>query len=221
MHSTKQRAGECAKEDVKSNGISNQSEDVLVRRARCGDKQAFEELVGRARESCLSVATGILRNRDEAQDEVQNAFWKAYTHIGIFSQQSSFSTWVARIAINHCLMHCRRERRVRFVSYDALTPDGASYASHQPVDTRTPEGGFGSAEVAEVVRRELRCIPASLRAPLELRHLHDLSIDEIAGRLGISVSATKSRLHRAQGYLRERVLRHCGGRGVGTLTRTA
>src|SRR4051794_9654128 len=82
--------------------VQELSEDSLVQRAQKGDDAAFEELMSRTHSLCLSIATGILRNHDDAADEVQSAFWKAYTHITLFSQQARFSTWVVRILINLC-----------------------------------------------------------------------------------------------------------------------
>jgi RNA polymerase sigma-70 factor (ECF subfamily) len=194
-------------------------EDLLVDMAQQGDERAFRELIGRARDGCIRLATAILHNTEDAQDEVQNAFWKAYTHIRWFGRQSKFSTWLARIVINHCLMRHRRMRRMRFVPYDAVTPEGDAYIAHHPIERRTPEQSWGRAELDIVVQIELHRIPPLLRFPLELRYLQDLPLEDVARRLGISIPATKSRLHRAQGYLRERMARHCGVRGVGTLTR--
>lgn len=206
--------------ESKSN-LAAQPEDILVRMAQEGDEHAFRELIGRAHDGCLRLAIAILRNHEDAQDEVQTAFWKAYSHIRWFGQQSKFSTWLARIVINHCLMKHRRMRRVRFVPYDSVNPEGDAYVAHHAVETFTPEQSVGKSELSEVLRFELHRIPPLLRFPLELRYLQDLPLEDVASRLGISIPATKSRLHRAQGYLRQRMLRHCGVRGVGTLTRVA
>ena len=196
-------------------------EDKLVRSAQQGNQQAFEELMIRSWDICLRVALCILNNREDALDEVQDAFWKAYTHIGGFNRQSKFSTWVARIVINHCLMRLRQRRRLRLVSSEAVNSDGEEYIAHEAVDSETPERLLGGAELSNVVLLEVRRIPALLRLPLELRYIHNLPLEEVARRLSITVPAAKSRLHRAQGYLRTRMLRHCGSRGAGTLTRVA
>jgi len=194
-------------------------EAELVQLAQRGDHAAFEELTNRAREGCVRMATAILRNRDDAEEEVQNAFWKAYTHLALFSLQSTFSTWVTRIVINHCIMRYRRMQRLRFVPYEKTGSDGKWYAAYEPKEEETPEFGVGRDQLTNLIREELRLIPALLRVPLQLRFFEDQSIDEMAATLGISIAATKSRLHRAQGYLRDRMLRHCGQRGAGTLTR--
>jgi RNA polymerase sigma-70 factor (ECF subfamily) len=172
---------------------------------------------GRTRGVCVRVAMSILRNRDDAEDEVQNAVLKAYTHLSLFNHQSAFSTWIIRIVINHCFMRCRRRRRVRFVSYEITGPDGGWYAIHEPVETETPEGLLGRMQLNQMLRSELRGIPPFLRTPLEMRYLQDRSLEDVASALGISVAAAKSRLHRAQGYLTDRMLPHSGSRGAATL----
>lgn len=196
-------------------------EAQLVELAQQGDEGAFQELLRQVRESCLNIATSILHNREDAQDEVQNAFWKAYTHLRTFGQESTFSTWVTRIVINHCLMRYRRARRLPFVSYDSVGPEGEAYFVHEPTDPDTPEQGVGLSEIRGVLRQELARIPILLRIPLEMRYISELPLDVMADRLGITVAATKSRLHRAQSYLKNRMLRHCGRRGAGTLVRVA
>lgn len=197
------------------------NESRLVVLAQQGDHRAFQELLRPVRESCLSIAASILHNREDAQDEVQNAFWKAYTKLQSFGRESTFSTWVTRIVINHCLMRYRRSRRVRFVSYESAGHEGQAYVTHEPTDPQTPEQGVGLSELHDVLRQELARIPIFLRIPLEMRYVSELPLEVMADRLGITVAATKSRLHRAQSYLKDRMLRHCGKRGAGTLVRVA
>jgi RNA polymerase sigma-70 factor (ECF subfamily) len=197
------------------------TEARLVDLAQQGDDGAFQELLRQVRESCLGIAASILHNREDAQDEVQNAFWKAYTHLKTFGRESTFSTWVTRIVINHCLMRYRRSRRVRFVSYESVGQEGEAYFIHEPPDPYTPEQGLGLSELHDVLRHELAHIPILLRIPLEMRYVSELPLEVMADRLGITVAATKSRLHRAQCYLKDRMLRHCGKRGAGTLVRAA
>jgi RNA polymerase sigma-70 factor, ECF subfamily len=199
--------------------VKDLPEGILVRLAQQGNEAAFQELTSRSREGYVRTAMKILRNRDDAEDEVQNALWKAYTHLSLFSHQSTFSTWVIRIVINHCLMRYRRAQRVHFVSYEAIGSEGEWYAAHEPVHIETPEHLLGREELRAVLRNELHRVPSFLRAPLEMRYLQDRSLEEVAGILGISVAAAKSRLHRGQGYLKDRMLHHCGKRGAATLMR--
>lgn len=196
-------------------------EKDLVALAKAGNIEAFQELVARSRHCCLRMATAILRSRDDAEDEVQSAFWKAYNHLALFHGQSTFSTWVTRIVINHCLMRYRRSRRVQFVSYDSLSAEGDWYMAFEPTSKGSPEDALGDTEVQTVLQFELKRIPILLRVPVELYHIRGMSLDEVAAQLGISVAATKSRLHRGLEYLRTRMMRHCGRRGLASLSRTA
>ena len=193
----------------------------LVELAQQGDEGAFQELLRQVRESCLNIASSILHNREDAQDEVQNAFWKAYTHLRSFNHESTFSTWVKRIVINRCLMRYRRARRLPFVSYESVGPEGETYFAHEPTDHDTPEQDLGFKEIHGVLRQELARLPIILRRPLEMRYISELPLDVMADRLGITIPATKSRLHRAQLYLKKSMLRHYGRRGAGTLVRVA
>jgi len=92
------------------------SDDDLVNMCRGGDQAAFDELMKRYRTPALKVAVSIVRDKEDAEDEVQNAFWKAYEHIGQFHQDAKFSTWLTRIVVNQCLMRLRRARRANLPS---------------------------------------------------------------------------------------------------------
>jgi RNA polymerase sigma-70 factor (ECF subfamily) len=218
MHCVEQAAGEGGRTGP---DLTTYPEKDLVALAKSGDDEAFQELLGRSRYSCLRIAAAILRTHEDAEDEVQNAFLKAYKYLPLFNGQSTFSTWVTRIVINHCLMRYRRSKRIQFLPYDALSAEGDWYIAFEPTSGDSPEDELGDAEVRTLLRFELSRIPFLLRAPIELCHVQGLSLSQVASQLGISVAATKSRLHRGQEYLRARMLQHCGNRGLGTLTRVA
>ena len=195
--------------------LSSAPEAELIRRARLRDEEAFRELFLRARESCMGLAMSILRDREDASDEIQNALLSAYTHLPSFSGNAKFSSWLARIVINRCKIRFRQRCRSR--AYEIVGEEGNVYCPHEPRDTQTPEGYLGAFEVRRLVSAELQLIPRPFRRALELRYIHGLSPNEVARQLKLSVPATKSRLHRTQKFLRTRMIRHCGVRG-GTLT---
>lgn len=198
-----------------------QREDILIRLAREGDENAYKELMRRSWEICMHAAVCSLGNREDALDEVQNAFWKAYSHLHTFNQQAKFSTWVARIVMNQCLMRIREKKRIHLVPQTAFDSSGEEYIIHEAIATETPEDLVGDIELRALVRYELNRIPILLRVPLELRYIRGMELEEVAGCLKITVAAAKSRLHRGHRYLRDRMLKHCGTRGMGTLTRAA
>lgn len=189
------------------------SDADLVESARLGDKQAFGELVERHHHWCVGLASGILRDRGDAEDEAQNAYWNAFQHLDQYQGDAEFSTWLARIVVNQCLMFIRTRRRARFLHLDAGIPGYTSGSIDLPSWRLDPEGEFSSRQLRDVLQREIRRIPALLRNVVLLRDVEELPIGEVADRLGISVSAAKSRLLRARIELRQRVLKHCGPSG--------
>jgi RNA polymerase sigma-70 factor (ECF subfamily) len=200
----------------KARGIEmfvNQDDDCsdidLVDQAREGDKQAFGELIKRHHHRCVSLASCILQDRGEAEDEAQNAYWKAFEHLDQFQGDADFSIWLSRIVVNQCLMFMRAKRRTRFLYLDAGIAGFPGASIELPSWRPDPEGEVGSRQVKEVLNREIRCMPALLRNVLLLRDVEELPIAEVANRLGITIPAAKSRLLRARQELRQRLLRHC------------
>lgn len=202
-----------------TNRIGEQTDEVLVNDARAGDGRAFEELIKRHWSTCLKRATLMLRNRSDAEDEVQNAFWKALQRLDQFRGEGSFAAWLNRIVENQCLMRIREHQNARFVYLDESTDSNVRVELvSQKAD---PEDTLGLNEVLVVLRREIQRMPPLLRNVMLLRDLDQLPMPDVANRLGLSVPAAKSRLMRARAELRSRVTKHCGKKGAGTLTQVA
>ena len=194
------------------------NDDELVLEAQRGRHDAFELLMNRNFSSSFKLALSILRDRQEAEDEVQNAYWKAFQHIGQFQRDSKFSTWMTRIVVNQCLMRLRQTRRAKFLYLDDSLI-GEERGTFELVDrTDSPETTLGGKELSELLRKEISRIPPLLRNVFVLRDVNELSMAEVAERLGISVAAAKSRLLRARLELRQRLEKHCGRLGHATLT---
>jgi RNA polymerase sigma-70 factor (ECF subfamily) len=189
----------------------------LVRLAKMRNSSAFEELVKRTSDVCLRVASCILKSREDAHDELQNAFWIAYSKMELFTYQSKFSTWLVRIVINCCYMRLRIIQRTPILASHVLTDDGEWY-SCEAVTRETPESNMGRREVHQHLRRELHSIPPLLRIPIEMHYIDELPVKEVASELGLTVAAAKSRLHRGHVYLRDRMLKHAALRGPGSST---
>ncbi len=189
----------------------------LVKMAQAGDDTAFTELLARHRASCMKLALSILRNREDAEDEVQSALWKAYQHIGGFQQDARFSTWLTRIVVNQCLMRIRKNKRARMFHIDDVQI-GDEIGTLELADSRgTPEGAVGQSEVNGVIETEIRRIPPLLRNVFMLREVQQLPMAVVAEQLGITVAAAKSRLLRARKELKTRMERHTGRLGPATL----
>ncbi|MDQ6676582.1 MAG: sigma-70 family RNA polymerase sigma factor [Acidobacteriota bacterium] len=204
--------------NVGTQDIILHTDEELVRLSQQGRQDAFAELIRRNTSPAFKLAVSILKERQEAEDEVQNAFWKAYQHIGQFQLDSKFSTWLTRIVVNQCLMRLRQTRRTRFLFLDD-TLIGERRATLELVDSgRSPEKELGSKELGRLLQSEIRRIPPLLRNVFVLRDVDELPMPQVAQRLGISVAAAKSRLLRARLELRSRLEKHCGSQGRATLT---
>ncbi|MBC8167069.1 MAG: sigma-70 family RNA polymerase sigma factor [Bryobacteraceae bacterium] len=196
--------------------FSDNSDEALVTLAQRGDNQAFAALLQRHYSSCEKLAYSILRDRSDAEDEVQNASWKAFEHIGQFQQDSKFSTWLTRIVVNQCLMKLRQTRRSRLVYLeDSATEDQRAF--DLPSTTASPEQTMARTEVAAVLENEIKRIPPLLRNVFLLRDVQQMPMPDVASKLGISVAAAKSRLLRARIELRQRLEKHMGRLGPATL----
>jgi len=190
-------------------GSDSQSDEDLVERARAGDKDAFGELIERHHANCINIATFILRDRSEAQDEVQKAYCNAFCHLDQYhDERPGFACWLLRIVKNQCLMLIRVRSRARLVYIDAEADRDRSRPFELASKDCDAEQDFAEQEMCEVLHREIRRIPPLLRNVLMLRDVQELPMTAVAGQLHISVAAAKSRLLRARHELRQRVLLH-------------
>jgi RNA polymerase sigma-70 factor (ECF subfamily) len=209
-------SGESAGAGDAANGLS---EDALVAAAKNGDTEAFGELIQRYHKTCLKRAMMMIRNRSDAEDEVQNAFWKAFQRLGQFRGEGTFAAWLGRIVENQCLMRIRDSRSSRFVYLDES--NDCNIRIELVGQSADPEEQVAVDEVIKLLRREVSRIPPLLRNVMLLRDLDQLPIPDVAARLGLSIPAVKSRLMRARLELRSRITKHCGRKGPGTLIQMA
>jgi len=184
------------------------SDAELVELTRNGDNRGFDELVRRYRDRVYRLATKILRHDDDAAEALQDAFLSAYKGLTNFKSESTFSTWLYRIATNASLMKLRR-RRDGHVSYEQSQggePDAEPLAipdwSTQPLDELL------DSEAREVLGREVDLLPANEKEVFVLRDIMEQSNADVAKELGLTVAAVKSRLHRARLHLRDRMNRY-------------
>jgi RNA polymerase sigma-70 factor (ECF subfamily) len=182
---------------------------ALVERARAGDSTAFEQLVRQYERQIFRVAQHITQNREDAEDIVQDAFFKAYQKLDQFQGNSKFSTWLVRIAVNESLMRLRKRKTSKTVSMDqdVETDEGSiprDFAEWRP----NPEQQYNQAELGDILRKTIQGLPPGFRTVFTLRDIENLSTEETAEALGLSVPAVKSRLLRARLQLRERLSRY-------------
>ena len=189
------------------------SDEALVREAQQGNEESFAELMRRHSGASFKVAVSMLRDLQDAEDEVQNAWWKAYTHIGQFAGEARFTTWMTRIVMNQCLMRLRQSRRARFHYLDDALIGEDRGTLDLPDPAPTPEQELDRQQMEQLLHREIRRIPPLLRNALILREVNELPMLEVAAQLGVSVAAAKSRLLRARHELRDRLGKYLPGEG--------
>lgn len=194
-----------------SQGSAHPSDEDLAFLAQGGDTHAFTELVQRHFATCLKRARLMLRNPSDAEDEVQNAFAKAFQNLDKFRFEGPFAAWLCRIVQNQCLMLMRERRQAAFVYVDVRTEGNSRLELIDQVPDQ--ENELGGRQVDKLLRREISRVPPLMRNVMLLRDIEGLPMPEVAARLGLSVPAAKSRLMRARREMRARLTKHCGQTG--------
>ena len=170
-------------------------EAALVLAAKRGDGQAFEILIKRYQKRILAIARRFTRIREDAEDVVQQSLQKAFVHLHKFEGKSSFSTWLTRIAINEALMLLRRGRVLREVSIDDLSGNEETALGLEIPDSRGgPESTFLQAARNRILFEAMDKLTPGIRTAIELRELGELSTEEAARVMGLSVEAVKGRV---------------------------
>jgi RNA polymerase sigma-70 factor, ECF subfamily len=176
----------------------------LVEASKRGDIEAFEALVRRYDRKLLRISQQVLHNLEDAQEVVQETFLKAYQKLSQFQQNSKFSTWLIRIALNESLMKLRKQRRqVQDLPLEYQDSDGDTQTMDVVDWSPNPEQQYSNSQLKEILREALEGLPAALRLVFVLRDVEGLSIKETAGLLDLQEGAVKARLHRARMRLRE------------------
>jgi RNA polymerase sigma-70 factor (ECF subfamily) len=181
-------------------------ETPLVERARTGDAAAFTELVNRYERKIFRLAKHITQNDEDAEDVLQETFLKAYSHLDTFQGQSKFYTWIVRIAVNEALMKLRKRKSSKTVSLDEPTDTGEETMVREiAVWDEDPEQKYSQSELREILDKAVESLKPAFRTVFVLRDIEELSTEETASALDISIPAVKSRLLRARLQLREKL----------------
>jgi len=189
-------------------GPATAAEDLaLIQRAVAGESEAQTRLFATHTPQLFRVAFKVLRNKEDAEDAVQDTWRRAYSRLHTFEGRSSISTWLTRIAINSALMIRRRNKRLLEVSLHE-TPDDPEGSLPLPVDDRpTPEESCRHAELRELLAQQINQLPSLTRTAFLLRDVDGFTTTESIKILGIKHSALKSRVHRARRRLGQNLLR--------------
>jgi len=183
--------------------LGSLDDKALVAAAQSGNSLAFVELCQRHSKRLIWRVTRITKNREDAEDAVQDALLRAYRSLHRFENRCAFSSWLTAIGINSALMLLRRNRKVGVSlddGYDYMELSEPTFTWHRSVN---PESHYEWQERQSLLNAAIHRLPRLLRTVTELRIDREYSLGEIARTLRISESAVKSRLARARYHLRE------------------
>ena len=187
----------------------------VVAQAQQGGVEAFTELMTRYEGNIFRLARHITQSPEDAEDVLQETFLKAYEHLVDFQGNSKFYTWLVRIAVNQSLMKLRKRKSDASVSLDdpyrhrGRKPDVREIAVWDP----NPEQTYSREEIRAILEKAVETLPATFRAVFALRDIEELSTEETAALLNLSIPAVKSRLLRARLRLREKLTRYFKRKG--------
>jgi len=191
--------------------VSDDPDFEIVERVRNGETDAFEELVRKHGRRVYRSLLGIVGNPEEAEDALQDAFFKAFQHLPHFEGRSRFSTWLVRIAINTGLQRVRSRKE-----FDRLDEDDEEFRPRNiQAWTETPEDFYSREELRSLVEKEVMKLPVKYRVALMLRDLEELSTEEAAAALGLSIPGVKARVLRGRLMLRESMVQYFSKTGAG------
>src|SRR5450432_777516 len=191
--------------------VSSQSgtdEATLVAQSRKGDTGAFGELVRRYEGKIFRLAQHVTQNREDAEDVLQETFLKAYEHLDQFQGNSKFYTWIVRIAVNQALMKLRKRKTDKTVSMDETIDTGEDTVAREIAAwDENPEQRYSREEVNQILTSAVDSLAPPYRAVFVLRDIEEMSTEETAEALDLSIPAVKSRLLRARLQLRDKLTR--------------
>jgi RNA polymerase sigma-70 factor (ECF subfamily) len=191
--------------------VSADPDAEFVARVKAGNTDAFEELVRRHGRRVYRSLIGMLGSAEEAEDAMQDAFLKAFQHLPEFEGRSRFSTWLVRIALNTGLQRLRGRK-----DFETLDDDSEGFRPRQIQAWQdNPEDSYSREELRKLVEQEVMKLPAKYRVALMLRDLEELSTEEAANALGLTIPGLKARVLRGRLMLRESMVAYFAKSGAG------
>ncbi len=184
------------------------TDEEIVQRVLGGEREIFEVIMRRYNSRLYRVALAVVKNEAEAEDVVQDAYVRAYTHLRQFEGRAMFSTWLTRIAYHEAL--ARAQRGKRYTSFDPLDPDNPPELEAELRSTNNPEKNAADKEMSILLENAILSLPDHYRTVLMMRDVQQLDTSETAACLGLSEENVKVRLHRARAILRKELYSRFG-----------
>jgi len=178
------------------------TDEELASRVAAGEKYLYEMIMRRYNQRLFRVAKSILKDADEAEDVVQDAYVRAYTHLDQFAGQAKFSTWLTKIAAYEALARLRKRKKLTLLNDEKHAEEIMRIYKGE---TENPQKEFFRHTMIDLLENALETIPEKYRVVFVLRDAEGLSTQETAECLGISEELVKTRLHRARTLMRKQL----------------
>ena len=188
------------------------SDDIfLIERLKSKDPVAMNELVDSYSGKIYSLAMGMLKNQEDAEDVLQDTLLQVFVKIHTFREESALSSWVYKIALNFSYMKIRKNKKVSYIPLDESMPQFKPDGMHLNSVANWSEKGdtaYLTKELGMILKENIGKLSEKYRTVLVLRDVEGLSTEEVANITGMTVPAVKSRLHRARLFLREKLSKY-------------
>ena len=193
--------------------VTEVPDETLIARLRAGDAGAYEILLRRYNRRLFRVTRSILRDDDDAQDAMQEAYVRAFTNLGDYRTPGNFGAWLTRIAVNEALMKKRRDKRNAPRDAAPLHDEDDAVAEELAPGPGT-EVLAANDELRHLIEAAVDRLPESFRTVFVLRAIEQLSVEETATCLDIPVATVKTRFHRARGLMQQALTRYIDTAGL-------
>jgi len=179
----------------------------LVNRAKSGDRKALAQLVKNHQQTIYNFSFKICRDREKAENIMQETFLSMIKHLNQFDGNSRLSTWLYRIVSNHCLMQARKQKDKHFISLNDETDDDNEFYTDKYIAdwSNIPTNVVENEELRQIMDEAIKKLDPDYRIVFLLRDIEGLSTEETAQATDLSIPAVKSRLHRARAFLRREI----------------
>lgn len=180
------------------------NEEILIERAKAGDRHSLAELVKKYEKTVYNFAFKICRDKDKAENTMQEAFLSMVKSLSQFDGKSKLSTWLYRIISNHCLMEVRK-RKLEFYDFESGKDDDLINEKFFIDSEVIPDKAIENTELKKVLDDAIKKLSPEYRIVFLLRDVEEVSTEETAKITELSIPAVKSRLHRARAFLRNEI----------------
>lgn len=190
--------------------LADKKINLLIKKALSGEENAYDALLKRYQKGIYNMIYQMIRNREETEDLVQETFIKAFHSLDSYNDQFAFSTWLYKIAFNHCIDSIRK-KKLKTLSLDKPVLLKEGKVAHQiRDDSHGPESDYIYQEKRKLIQETIESLPERYREAIVLRHREERSYEEISEILQIPLGTVKARIFRAREMLKKKLRENAG-----------